>query len=285
MIAPAPLMNGLHRGLPMEEYRAIDAVGSGRLEWLAISPKHFRYLSDSPEQAETEAQLVGSALHMLTLEPDAFAARYVLEPDPAEVAPGNVKPRATAAYRAAVAALEERGLTVLRSEVMAQIEAMADAIHSHPHASALLKRCPEREVTAIWDEDGIRCRARFDMLGPGVIGDLKTTRKLKDFSPWALTKLGYYRQAAWYRSGAAACGVPVDRFFFIAVENAAPYDVGVFALEDDVLDVGAVECLRLLAVLQGCKKSGEWPGMYPDVQVARLTDAVALQMPELEEVE
>lgn len=271
---------GLHNGIPLEQYRAIDAIGSGRLEWLAVSPMHYRYMVSRPEPKQTDAELVGSALHMAVLEPTLFQKTYVPEPDPEKVAPDNAKPRATNLYKAAVAGLEAAGLTVLRSDTMAQVAGMATAILSHPHAAALLKRAPEREVTAIWERNGHRCRGRFDMLGPGVIGDIKTTRRLRDFSPWTLTRLGYYRQAGWYRDGANLLDRDVEHFFFIAVENTPPYDVGVFALEPDILDVGMVECGMLLERLGKCERENSWPGMYPDVQTARLSDAVALQLPD-----
>ena len=60
---------GLHRGLPMAEYQAIDAMGSGRLEWLHVSALHYRWMLEHPPET-TEAQHLGTALHMAVLEPD-----------------------------------------------------------------------------------------------------------------------------------------------------------------------------------------------------------------------
>lgn len=262
---------GFHPGIPMSEYQAIDAIGSGRLEWLNVSPLHYRYQLGL-ERAETPAMALGTAVHTAALEPEIFAKRYVLEP--LDVAPGNAKPRATKAYKDAVADIEQGGFSVLRRETMETVQAMAAAVHAHPHAAKLLKRAPEHEVTMLWDRDGRRCRGRADLLGDGVIGDLKTTRSLKDFSPWSITKLGYFRQAAWYWDGAAKLGRPLEHFFFIAVESAPPHDVGVFVLDPSAIVVGLQECDRLMELLDDCERRNRWPGMFPEVVTANVTDAM-----------
>jgi exodeoxyribonuclease VIII len=270
---------GLHHGVPMADYLALDALGSTRLGWLAVSPLHYRYRLGSPRE-ETDATRLGTALHMAVLEPQRFAEQYACEPDPAMVAPGNAKPRATNAYRAAVADMEAAGFTVLRADVRATVGGMANAVLGHPHAARLLERAPEREVTALWDLDGRPCRARVDLLGSNVAADLKTTRSLKTFSPWELTRYGYYRQASWYLDGLRRLGCYVERFFFIAVESTPPHDVGVFVMDPATLDIGLIECESLLKKLVECEHAGEWPGMFPDVQQAQLSDALVAQLVE-----
>ena len=271
----SPRAAGLHPGIPMKDYLALDAIGSGRLEWLNVSPLHFKYMLDQPRE-ETAAQHLGTALHAAVLEPDLFQNLYA--PEPLEVAAGNIKPRATKAYKDAVAELEELGFTVLRDDVMAKVRAMAIAVRGHTHARRLLERATDRELTMLWDRDGRLCRGRADLLGRGVMADLKTTRNLKDFSPWAISKLGYFRQAAWYWDGAAKLGRPIEHFFFIAVESSPPHDVGVFVLDPAAIVVGLEECDRLMGRLAECERSGQWPGMFPDVVTATVTDALIGQL-------
>lgn len=275
------LAPGLYPGISLADYLAIDALGSGRLEWLNISPLHYRYMLSQKEK-ETDALKRGSALHMAVLEPLLFHERYTVEPDPFLIAPGNVKPRATTAYKAAIAALEATGKIVLRDEMAQEVFAMAASIKAHPHAARLLEKAPEREITAIWQRNGHACRGRFDLMGDGALGDIKTTRSLRSFSPWTITKLGYYRQAGWYSDGASRLGRDVKCFFLVAVESVAPYDVGVFVLDKETLAVGRVECDALFRKLQLSEETGEWPGMFPEVQQATLTDAIALQLADVE---
>lgn len=269
---------GLHQAIPMHEYLQWDAIGSGRIEWMAVSPKHYRYMLEEPPES-TPAQELGTAAHALALEPtETFLERYAIEPDPELVAPGSERPRATKAYKEAVAVLERTGVIVLRNEIVRRVQGMADAVVTHPKAAAVLAKAPEREVSGLWHREGQQCRGRFDALGPGVLVDLKTTRSLKSFSPGAFTRYGYYRQLAHYRDGLQRLGRGIEHVFVIAVESSPPYDVGVFTVGEDLLDQGMIEVDALLKRLKRCQFADEWPGMFPDIQEATLTDALALDL-------
>jgi len=276
-LAKAPWSPGMYAGMPMETYLSLEALGSGRLEQLAVSPLHYRYMLTQRRET-TPALELGTALHMAVLEFDLFNETYTLEPDLDEI--GGAKPRATKAYKDQVAALEESGKTVLQRGEMAKVLSMKEAIEAHPHAAALLKKCPEREVTALWDRNGRLCRARFDMLGKGMAGNIKTTYKIRDFSPWTITRRGYYRAAAHYRDGANRLGREIKHHFFLAVESAPPFDVGVFVLDEATLDVGLQEIEALHRKLEECERTDSWPGQFPDVVQAMLTDAIAMGLPE-----
>jgi hypothetical protein len=261
----------------MERYLAIDAMGSSSLERLAVSPLYYNFMRTAP-RPESKALALGTALHMAVLEPGLFADAYCCEPDPFEVAPGYASPRSTKVFKAHIATLEEAGFTVLNTDDMAKVIAMRESILGHKHAAKLLERAPEREVSALWERDGVLCRGRMDALGDGVLADVKTTRKLKDFSPWTLTRSGYYRQAGWYVDGLERSGREVEHMMFIAIENVPPYDCGVFALDKGTIEQGRIECTALMERYARCRDRGEWPGMFPDVQQALLSDAIALQL-------
>lgn len=277
---------GFHRGVPMWKYLGLEAFGSAHLSALAISPLHYQHLM-SQGSRDTEATDLGSAVHTAVLEPERFDELYVTEPDPCKVAPGYEKPRATKAYKDARAALEATGRQVLKFETADRIGEMADAIRSNEHVAKLLQRAPERELTMIWDRDGRRCRGRADMLGDGVLVDLKTTRTLRFFSPFEITKLGYYRKLAWYRDGLRRLGREIKHHFLIAAESSPPYDVGVFAMDEAALEFGAIECDGLMETLLECERTNTWPGMFPTIQIGRVTDqyaADAMAAAEQEEV-
>jgi PDDEXK-like uncharacterized protein DUF3799 len=278
--APSTLKPGLHRGVPLSDYLNLKALGSTGLDRMARSALHFHYAASVPEApGESDALRLGSAFHAATLEPDTFKALYALEPDTEAI--GGAKPRATAAYRDALAQLTATGRTVLRKDMMDRAQAMALAVHRHPKAARVIGLARDREITALWLRDERLCRGRFDLHGPGFIGDLKTTRNLKDFSPWAITRYGYYRQAAWYCDGAERLGQErPEMFFIIAIESSPPHDVGVFQMDWDVLSVGLAECEALLRQLRICEATGQWPGMFPEIQMATLTDATMLGVAE-----
>jgi len=274
-----PLSPGLHRGLSMADYQRIDALGSGRLGDLATSPLEYRYRFAHPEP-ETEATRLGTALHVAVLEPERFEQLYACEPDVEKI--GGAKPRATNAYREACAELEASGRIVLRTEPMTAVLEMALAVRRHPHAAAVLAKAPEREVTALWDRDGRLCRARVDILGDGIAADLKTTRDLARFSPWEIVKHGYHVQAGHYTDGLRRLGREVRHYFLIAVDSAAPHDVGVFVFDDPTLAACQLKCDWLFQQLAECEAADRWPGQFPDVVPAQLPEALVAELAEEE---
>lgn len=282
------LVTGIHKNIPIADYLALDALSSTQLGWFAKSPRHYRYLMDHPAEADpdTDSTALGSAVHTAALEPELFAATYCLEPDPSEVAPDAKSPRATNAYKAAVTLLRESGQIVLKAPQFAQVTQMADRIMSYGPAARLLAKCPGRELTLSWRRDGLRpCRGRADVLGDGVLADIKTTRSLRKFSPFAVTQYAYHRQMAWYADGLRRLGLEIKLVYFIVIESEAPCDIGVFALDSDCLTSGELENDRLVYDLAECEFANRWPGMFnDDVQSARVTDTWTAEV-EIQEAE
>jgi exodeoxyribonuclease VIII len=281
-------IGGFYRDVMMAEYLKYDAMNAGQLEWLEVSPLHYRYRLGQPAE-ESPSLALGTALHAAVLEPDLFEKRFVLEP--LEVAAGNAKPRATKAYKDAVADIEQGGFTVLRTDVMEKVRAMALSIAAHTQVGRLLPKARERELTMLWwgwphGKTGKPrlCRGRADLLGEGWVADIKTTRSLRDFSPYEMTRDGYHRKAAWYIDGLSRLGREITRFYFIAVESAPPHDVGVFELEQAALVCGSVRNEQLMMTLAACERDDRWPGMFPGPVMATVTDRAFESMPEDEQV-
>jgi hypothetical protein len=268
------LSPGIHRGVPMSVYQADPSLGSGRLRDLSVSPLRYRHSLTEPRE-ETDAMRLGSLVHVAALEPELFAATCTAEPDLAALCPGAVKPRATKAYSEWSKGVEADGKTILRAEQVQTVCDMAAAIRAHPQAARLLERAPEREVSFIWERDDRRCRGRADMLGELVLADVKVTRDLRRFSPWVVSDLKYHVQAGWYVQGLEALGHKIAHVFFIAIETRPPYDIGCFTLDPFALRVGQNECDVLLERLGECEATDSWPGMYPTIQTATISDQLA----------
>jgi exodeoxyribonuclease VIII len=261
----------------MAEYLAIDALGSSRLEHLGVSPLQYKYALGQPP-IDTASTRLGTALHIALLEPDLFSKAYWPEPDPASLRPDLAVPRASKEYKAAIVAIEANGFTVLKSDEWEKVNGMADSIQSHKVAAEILRQCPEREVTGLWEREGRLCRGRFDLLGKTTLADVKTTRSLSKFNPWGITGFGYHRQAGWYCDGLRRLDRSIKYAYLIAVESAAPYDVGVFQLGSELLQVGLDECRALVWKLDAAERDQVWPGQFPDVVEAMLTDQDALDL-------
>jgi len=136
-------LHGLYPEIPMADYLAIDALGSSRLEHLAISPFYYKHMLTRPP-VDTEATRRGSEFHLALLEPHLFDKIYWPEPDPKSIRPDAVVPRATKEYKAAVAAIEQNGLIVLKQDECDRIDGMVASVNAHPVSKAILAAAPER---------------------------------------------------------------------------------------------------------------------------------------------
>ena len=262
MSAPGP---GCHRGVPFEEYHSWPYANASRLKLFhRRTPAHARYDMTHPS-GPSAALALGAATHQLILEgPEVFKAQNLIVPK---------LDKRTRDGKAAWAAfeLEANGRTLLLESEHARALGMISAIWAHPDASSILSGSGAggklNEVSLVWDEDGVRCKARIDALR--MIGahpyavDLKTT---EDASREAFSKqlanLDYHLQAGFYARGLRSC-FHLDHFFsFVCVESSPPYEVRCWKLDPEDADLGERVAVELLMRWAECERTGLWPG-YP----------------------
>ncbi len=275
--APAMPALGPHPGMPEAEYRAAPGANKSFLDNLSISPALAYWRRRHPDPA-TAAMNLGSALHCLVLEPDAFSSRYVPS------AHDSFQSNAAKAWRDSV---ESAGLTVLRtksSDPIAdpsewdRVHAMAAAVKAHPTASILLDPASvQTELPIFWidqfcPEYRRLCKGKLDAWNDAhkVIVDLKKvpvegamqsvfSRKIHDYR--------YHVQAAFYTDGMReASGDWPRAFIFVVIEDAPPYQIGIYTLPREWIEQGRRQYIRDLAVLSACMDSGEWPAYPPDIR-------------------
>ena len=254
-----------------EAYAASDAVNWSKLKYMGESPAHYIAAQQSPDKS-TAAKAMGSLYHCLTLEPHTYADRYAIAPE---------VDRRTKAGKEEYTAFLDRigGRTAVKADDVAHAKAMADATRAHPELAPLIDGsiC---EVPLWWFEvvDGVPvlCKGLIDWyhIPTGTLVDPKSaiSNTHHRFSGVA-AKLGYFGQAAHYKAGAGACGMPVDRVLFPAVEKVPPYDVVPYEMTaGGGLYVGEEMRMRYLRQFVECTRSGVWPG--------RSSVAVPLRVPE-----
>jgi exodeoxyribonuclease VIII len=183
-----------------EQYRKLVAVNWSTLSAFRISALHYHHRLLTPLEP-TPTMAFGSAAHVATLEPQAFADRYAKIPDGID--------RRTKAGKAAYAAyLEEAGgRDVLTTADWARALAVGGSVRSHPVAGPYLQN-GRAEVTLQWTDraTGLECKGRLDwQASPMLFVELKTARRIQPHKfaadAWAY---GYFHQAAFYRRGLAA---------------------------------------------------------------------------------
>jgi len=241
----------LHRDLPEDQYHSDTASLS------ASGAKTL--LGRRPPSPDSEAILFGRLVHTVILEPHKLDTYAVLSPEIIGVKKDGTQadnPKATAAWKDAVFKAKQDGLTIIDPATLAHAEALSAAIHKHPEASRLLAAATEHEVSAYAEHpSGATVRGRFDLVGPGFIADIKTTR---DGDPEhfgrSMHAFGYHISAANYLDIAQANGLDVERFDLIVVEKeptpGGDYRVSVLEIHPDAIDLGrdlmAEACRRWL---------------------------------------
>lgn len=232
---------GLIDHLPNDDYHAAtDWLSSTQIKKLL--PENYKAAPPS-----SDALAFGTLFHTCVLEPENLAGYVVL--DAAAIAGDNPKtgkpydaPHMTARYKAAVAEAEADGHTVVTQEAWDKAHAMRDAIAAHDTAPRLLfEDAGRNELSAFAiDENGLKVKARFDRLVPGIGVDLKSTsgRPGRDSIARTVVDFGYDLQAAHYLAVADLLGLDMQAFAFVLVTKDEPYRVTVCDLDDSFLHRG-----------------------------------------------
>lgn len=195
----------------------------------------------------------GTLAHMATLQPEILDTHTI-------VYDGRRDER-TKAYQEVMA--EADGRLIVRTDELDHARRMAEAVWCHPVSGPLMQQATGREVVRQWTERGRLMKAQIDILGGGLLLDLKTARTI-EARPFggAAWRYGYHGQLAHYASGLD--GDPARGI--IAVESDT-YDVAVFWINPAEYYLGHDMRQRALDMLDACEASGEWPGRYTEAQM------------------
>jgi hypothetical protein len=262
-----PLTTGFHYGIPAKAYHSdpcsVPSLSSGIARTLLNeSPAHAHLAHPKLGGAgkeRTDSMGLGSLVHSLMDDnPEKDWELGVFD---------NYKGGEARLWRDGVTAsgklpVLERDLTEARPVV----ESLRRKVAAYPD-----EKC---EVTAIWKEGEVWCRARYDRLrianGTALFRDWKTSSN--DMSDRGLirsiTKYGYHIQVAFYLRGLAACmGVSVPTLSsriaslgheLIFVQTAAPYTVRRVKMTDLFLERGNRDCEKAIKTWGECLASGDW---------------------------
>jgi len=256
---------GFVPGIPEADYHAGSEVSKSGLDKIAPelggSPAHYKAAQETP-MTPTPAMALGTALHCALLEPERFATEYVNT---------GCNDKRQKAYKEAAETLGDKALTARDADWLAGMQAAVwQGDDSNAEAARkLLSMEGDTELSAFarHEPTGIvrRCRfdllTRFDMDGRVFAADIKKT---KDASPAEFAKsvwrYRYHVQAAYYSDiYYSITGKPLDSYTFIAIEEAPPHAVQVYAISDEDMALGRELYIRDLNLVADCAASGRWP--------------------------
>jgi len=241
--------------LTVPEYDALPRVRSTSLKTIIQkSPKHFRW-EETHKKPPNAGMILGTATHAALTEPDVYRRDMVSAP---------LASKKSVAWDAFVARHPGK-LTILDKDVEV-INSVVAAVRSDWYAAPYLDGV-QAEMSILWTDPitEIDCKVRADLLdetdpGNPIITGFKTTRELgRTFErqvdeflyqlSWAMYREGYYRvRGVW------------PEMVEIVAETQAPFDVGVYRIDDETLEAGTTLFREALTALAECRATGVWPG-------------------------
>lgn len=229
-------------------------VSASMLKTLHESPRVFeaKYITRTMPSKSSAAMNIGTAVHCLALEHNAFDDRYVIN---------KFKDRRTKAYKEWASMMFDK--EVLTPSEHDTIRRCVDALRSVKLIERLLDTPGDIEQSqrCIDEETGVPVKSRPDKAihNSKLLLDIKTISMLTDreFS-WACQNFGYHVQDAHYTSIASQLSGGKFSMVFAVVETSEPFRARAFVLCDDSRAEGMNDRLRLLSEYQARKESGDW---------------------------
>lgn len=263
------MKRGIYTDISIEAYHSGPGISKTGLDDIDRSPAIFHALHLNPARpprGTSGGQLEGSLAHCAILEPDEFDARYAVGP--------SVN-RNTKVWKEFV---EGTDRIAIQADQYDTAMRQRDSVHALPEVRAALAR-GVAEQSAYWTDatTGELCRCRPDWTctasaGGVVLLDVKTCSDASpgDFSR-QIARKRYHVQSSFYSDGyAAASGLDVLAFVFVAVENTWPYAACALMLDEPSREAGRAAYLRNLATYAECRRTGVWPGYSPAIELISL---------------
>ena len=225
---------------------------------------------------------LGSAAHLLTLEPDQWKARVAI----VEGKTKDGKPSAGYASQDAKAQREaayEAGKIPLLPEEADQIAEMRARLFAHPIAAKAFRGgFAERSYFSRDPSTGVWLKSRPDYSASD-LAHLVEYKSTNDANPRQFARrafdMGYYQQAAWSLDGVqGATGIRPREYYLIAQANKPPYLVTVFRMSMKAIEWGQIMNRRGIDLFAWCWARKEWPG-FRDPKTPQVDSPLPIDLP------
>jgi hypothetical protein len=228
--------------------------GGPRVAWL---------LQNRKISLGTKSQAMGNVTHAAIWEgTEAFQKRYVVANQNTKVGKDKAAEAKITGQIVITQATYDEAMSTAEGVIAAAHERAADG---DSWLADFLAAPGLREQSMIWEdmETRLPLKGRADKLltDVPVIGDLKTSKAWRpDPHEWVreAIKYGCHRQAWLYSSAYWQIFGKWPRFIFIVVHNKAPYQVGLYEMPKQVLQLGREQARRAMKLVIEHQESGRW---------------------------
>lgn len=258
---------GIHDDMPAEIYHSDPA----KLPSLSASIAHI-IIAQSPYHAWCNHPRLNKKyrpLHNDHFDLGSAAHQYILENSDKSFAVINAKDYRTNSAKEERDAARVSGKYPILVDQFANIKRMAEVffstIEKNPDLRDAFKR-GKPETTALWREDKIWLRSRFDWLTNqhDIILNYKTTENANpdNFIRGPLVSFGYDLQAAFYLRGLRTLSdrAHAANYFWTVQEIKEPYAVSIIGLGDQMAEIANRKVERAIEIWKECTTKKSWPG-------------------------
>lgn len=270
---------GIHRNIPEAEYLALPYVSKSKLAYLMESPEDLRWALDHPGFDQSEAFNFGKAADTFVFSPAEFDNRIAVKPEC-----NRTTKEGKAIFEAWCAGREVKWVkkgnatipvmlgdrAIIDFEQLNYLPNMLRDLKAHEEAGPLLAGLKDTQTSIIWDDRGMRCRARLDALShvkdEVIVWDYKTCADIRRIYKDAL-EFGYPIQSAMYQRGLNAFDgpTPKQRRFKFVFQQSTPKPNGkhpIAVIEYSQVDIDRVNAGidGLLDLWRKCEDENNWPG-------------------------
>ena len=233
-------------------------LSSTNIRTFKKNKKQFEYSLTHDLVKQTKAMADGTAVHAFFLERDKFDTDFVIKP-----ADMRLNTKAGKEW-----ALEHQSKIIIDSELGNNLYEMEKSFMDSP-AKLIYDIKGQTELSYFWDDLGTikgKCRPDWISDDGNIVVDIKSTT---DASPRGFQKSisnwGYHLQLGWYLRGLRKLGVPAKQFIFIAIEKTAPFCVGVYKADQDMINFSMKEIDQLMPEIQTAMVTNEFPDYTPEI--------------------
>lgn len=248
------------------EYDALPGVRASDLLRMRKSPLHYR---NKPDDADTPNRGMLRAIHSRVLEPEKFESEYALYD-------GVRRGREFESFVS-----KHQGMTILNRREWETSSDVASHVLRHPVAGPLFTGKGESELTLQWRCEGtnLPCKARIDRFVYDTKANHPIIVELKSYGSTIenvvannIVRFGAHIQLAHYMEVVMhATDQPIyPRLMIVSCETSSPFDVAVFELADDSVDLGMKVREQLMDRLAQCLRENKWPGRHEEIKALSL---------------
>jgi len=279
----------------MAEYLAIKAMSASLVKTMVDEcPAKARFESPwNPQRPadNTDETDRGEAAHMLLMDGNADRVA-VFNPEDYVGKRGGVpvgwtndaireaRDAARAAGRIPMLAAKFQTVIDMNDAVMDYLLALDGTEAENVHR-LFADKANHSEVTLLWDEHGVLCKARPDRIAADatLICDYKTSAMSVEPNRWGRVQLvqqGYHVTAAWYRRAVQALHGVQPEYIFLNQECDPPYLCSLCGVNKEMLAIAEEKCRWALSRWAECVEANYWPSyplkiVYPEMPAYELT--------------